>query len=71
MEHPFTQFGSADLAVSSPKILPISSLWMKIECWRVSAGAVQALLSNSQNIGVLPAPLQPPMHSTARAAGGK
>lgn len=73
MEHPFSQFGSAGLAVSSPRILPISSLWMRMECWRVSAGAVPAPFSNNQNIGVTSTfAATNAQHSNAvRAAGGK
>ena len=53
MEYPFGQFGSAVLAVSPPKILPTPSLLVRGECWRDSLDAVGALLSSSQNTGVL------------------
>jgi len=53
---PFGQFGSALLAVSPPKILPTLSLLVRRESWRDSLDAVQALLSSSQNTGVLSTP---------------
>lgn len=71
MEYPLVS-GSAVLIMSPPKILPTPALLVRGRWWSDSADAVPALLSSSQNAGVLWAPLQLPMHSTALgAAGGK
>lgn len=56
IEHPFGQFRSAALVVSPPNFLLASSLTaVKAEQGnQKSLDAVQALLSNSLNTGVLP-----------------
>ena len=59
MEYPFGYFGSAVLAMSPSKILPTPSLMAfggEGGKWRDSPDAVPALLSSSQNTGVLPTP---------------
>lgn len=54
MEYPFGHFGSAALPVSPPKILPTPQPTGEGgEFWRASLDAVGALLSSSQNTGVL------------------
>jgi len=56
-EYTFGQFGSAVLTMSTPKILPTPSLWGgRGACRRDSLDAVRALLSSSQNTGVLSTP---------------